>query len=94
MHEFPVQIARALRALRNAHRLGLLRGVRITAGAQACDAARSQHGTQYAGDAVPHLPLTGCTIARCSCKYSPIGSDQLRSSMLAESQRARLPERS
>jgi hypothetical protein len=94
MHESPVQIARSLRALRNAHRQGLLHGVSITAGSGACDAARSQQGALYAGDEVPRLPLAKCTVSPCACKYSPIGSDQLRNSMLAASQRAEIPERS
>lgn len=72
------QIARSLRAFRNAHKLGLLRGVRITPGPDACETARSQAGAEHAGNIVPRLPLAGCTRNHCECKYVPIGSAKLR----------------
>ena len=78
MRKTPSQIARSLRALKNAHRLGLLRGVRILPGRDACEAALTQFGVEYSGNAVPHLPLAQCTRERCECKYVPIGSDQFR----------------
>jgi len=78
MHKTPKQIARTLRAFRNAHRLGLLRSVRISPGPNACEAARSQYGVEYLGNVVPHLPLAQCTRANCECKYTPVGSEQLR----------------
>jgi hypothetical protein len=78
MHKTPKQIARSLRAFRNAHRLGLLGSVHITPGPVACEAARSQYGVQYLGNAVPRLPLVQCTRDRCECEYVPIGSDKLR----------------
>lgn len=72
------QIARSLRAFRNAQKLGLLRGVRIAPGPNACEVARAQAGTEHAGHVVPRVPLAGCTRIRCECKYVPIGSDKLR----------------
>ena len=78
MHKAPKQIAHSLRALRNAHRLGLLRSVRISPGPNACEAARSQYGIEYLGHLVPSLPLPQCTCDHCECKYVPIGSAQLR----------------
>ena len=78
MHRSPSQIARALRALRNAHRLGLLRGVRILPGRGACEAVLAQFGREYPANTVPHLPLPQCTRDRCECKYVPIGSKKLR----------------
>ena len=78
MHRSPSQIARALRALRNAHRLGLLRGVRILPGRDACEAVQAQFGSEYPGNTVPHLPLPQCTRDRCECKYVPIGSKKFR----------------
>ncbi len=78
MRKTPSQIARSLRALKNAHRLGLLRGVRILPGRDACEAALAQFGVEYSGSTVPHLPLAQCTRALCECKYAPIGSDQFR----------------
>ena len=42
MHKTPKDIARSLRVFRNAHRLGLLRCVRILPGKYACDAAMAQ----------------------------------------------------
>jgi hypothetical protein len=44
MHKTPSQIARWLRALQNARKLGLLRSVRIEPGPGACEAAQSQRG--------------------------------------------------
>lgn len=77
MHKSPNQIARTLRAFRNAHRLGLLRSVRISFGPDACDVARSQNGVEYMGNVVPRLPLAGCTRGLCDCKYVPSGTDHL-----------------
>lgn len=77
MHKFPKEIARALRSFRNAHRLNLLRCVRIAPGHGACDAAQSQTGIEYPGDAVPRLPLAQCARARCECNYEPVGSSRL-----------------
>ena len=77
MHKSPKEIARSLRAFRNAHRLNLLRCVRIAPGDGACDAARSQVGVEYLGGVVPRLPLAQCTRARCECDYVPVGSKGL-----------------
>jgi hypothetical protein len=79
MHRSPNQIARSLRAFRNAHRLGLLRSVRISFGADACAVVRSQEGIEYMGNVVPRLPLSGCTRGQCDCKYVPSGTDHLHS---------------
>lgn len=90
MHKNPKEIARSLRAFRNAHRLNLLRCVRITAGHGACDAARSQASIEYLGDAVPPLPLAHCTRTRCECNYEPVGSrrlDQLNANRKSSSKR-------
>lgn len=78
MHKYPSQIARALRALKNSQKLGLLRGVRILPGRAACAAALAQFGVEYSGNSVPGLPLAECTHDRCECEYVPIGSDKLR----------------
>ena len=78
MRKTPSQIARALRTLKNAQRLGLLRGVRVLPGRNACEAAIAQFGVEYSGNTVPHLPLAQCTRDRCECEYVPIGSDKLR----------------
>ena len=78
MHRTPTQIARSLRAFRNAHRQGLLRSVRIAPGSNACHAVQSQQGIEYSGDVVPRLPLPECTLAKCHCKYVPSGSSRLR----------------
>jgi hypothetical protein len=77
MHKTPSQVARALRALKNAQRLGLLRGVSILPGRNACEAAIAQFGIDYSGNTVPHLPLAQCTRDHCECKYVPVGSAQL-----------------
>jgi hypothetical protein len=77
MHKNPKEIARALRAFRNAHKLNLLRCVRIVSGDRACDAARSQAGIEYSGDIVPRLPLAQCTRVVCECDYEPSGSRRL-----------------
>ena len=77
MHKAPSQIARSLRAFRNARRLGLLRSVRISPGAHACEAARLQQGIEYMGDIVPRLPLAECTRGLCNCKYAPLGSSRM-----------------
>jgi hypothetical protein len=77
MHKYPKEIARSLRSFRNAHRLNLLRCVRIAPGHGACDAARSQAGIEYPGNVVPRLPLAQCTSLRCECNYEPVGSSRL-----------------
>jgi len=77
MHRYPRHIARSLRALRNAHKLGLLHGVRIVPGAQACSGAEAQRGTRYLIGALPRLPLADCECDRCECAYLPIGSAKL-----------------
>ncbi len=78
MHKTPAQIARSLRAFQKLHRLGLLRGVQISVGMEACEAAHSQIGIEYPGYTVPRLPLTPCTRDHCECQYKPIGSGQMR----------------
>jgi hypothetical protein len=78
MHKTPRQIARSLRAFRNAYRLGLLRHVRITPGRGACEAARTLHVIEYPGNAVPRLPLAQCSSDQCECKYQPVGTNKLR----------------
>jgi len=78
MHKTPSQIARALRRLRNAQRIGLLRGVFILPGRGACEAAKEQVNAIYSADKFPSLPLPRCTCDICDCKYRPIGSDKLR----------------
>ena len=78
MHKTPAQIARSLRAFRNAYRLGLLRSVRIVPGPKACDAACAQSSIEYLGNRVPRLPLPECTCIRCECDYMPAGTRRLR----------------
>jgi len=78
MHKSPSQIARSLRAFRNAQRLGLLRGVRILPGPNPCEAVVGQFGSEYPGNTVPRLPLLRCTLNRCECKYVAIGSEKFR----------------
>jgi hypothetical protein len=77
MHKTPKDIARSLRAFRNAHRLGLLRSVRISPGKHACEAAMAQDRMEYLGNAVPRLPLAQCTRALCECDYVPTGTEKL-----------------
>lgn len=91
MHKSPNQIARSLRAFRNAHRLGLLRSVHILFGSDACDAAQSQGGVEYIGNVVPRLPLAGCTRGQCDCKYVASGTDQLHRLDAVQKSRARPP---
>ena len=78
MQKAPKQIARSLRAFRNAHRLGLVRGVRVSPGRQACPEVLKQFGSEYATDRVPHLPLAQCSLAECQCKYVPVGTEKFR----------------
>ena len=78
MHKSPKQIARSLRAFRNAYRLGWLRSVRILPGPDACEVSRSQYGIEYLGNFVPRLPLAQCTRNHCECEYVPAGSEKLR----------------
>jgi hypothetical protein len=78
MHKTPSQIARWLRALQKARKLGLLRSVRIEPGPGECEAAQSQRGIEYLGNTVPHLPLAGCTRSLCECDYQPTGSALLQ----------------
>jgi hypothetical protein len=78
MHKTPKDIARSLRAFRNAHRLGLLRCVRILPGKHACEAAMLQDRMEYLGNAVPRLPFAQCTRALCECDYVPTGTEKLQ----------------
>lgn len=78
MHKSPPQIARLLRAFRQAHRFGLLRGVRILPGPIPCAGAVGLFGSEYPGNKVPRLPLRRCTRNRCECKYVAIGSEKFR----------------
>lgn len=91
MRKTPSQIARALRTLKNAQRLELLRGVRILPGRDACEAVLAQFGVEYSGNTVPHLPLAQCTRDRCECKYVPIGSDKLRRLDATEKSSSKVP---
>ena len=79
MHKSPKQIARSLRAFRNAQRMGLLRCVRIEPGLNACEAAQSQRDIEYLGNAIPRLPLAQCARAECECDYLPVGSKKFDS---------------
>ena len=72
MHKTPKDIARSLRAFKRAYKLGLLHHVCVIPGASACDAARSQRGVSYICNAVPRLPLGGCTREQCDCDYAPV----------------------
>ena len=78
MHKTPAQMARSLRALSNASRLGLLRTVRILPGPNACEMVVAQFGIDYLVTDLPRLPLGQCARDHCECKYVPIGSDKLR----------------
>ena len=78
MRKSPSQIARSLRALRNADRLGLVRGVRIVPGPNPCDMVLKQFANEYPADTLPPLPLSQCTHDRCQCKYVPVGSEKFR----------------
>ena len=78
MHKTPSQIARSLRALHKARKLGLLRSVRVAPGRNACETSRLQRDIEYLGDSVPGLPLAGCTSECCECDYRPTGSELLR----------------
>ena len=73
IHKTPKHIARSLRAFKKAHKLDLLQHVCIKPGTLACEAARSQRGVSYICNAVPKLPLQGCSRQQCSCDYAPIG---------------------
>ena len=79
MHKSPTQIARSLRAFRQAHRFGLLRGVRILPGPIPRAGVIGQFGSEHPGNKVPRLPLPRCTRHRCECKYVAIGSEKFRS---------------
>jgi len=66
MHKSPNQIARSLRAFRNAHRRW----------PDACDAARSQDGVEYMGMSFRVYRSPGVR-GQCDCKYVPSGTDHL-----------------
>jgi hypothetical protein len=89
MQKRPAQIARSLRAFRNAHRLRLLRYVRIAPGAGACDAVLLQHSVRYPGNLVPRLPLPHCTSDTCQCYYVPVGTEKLRQPLVRSKARVR-----
>jgi hypothetical protein len=78
MHKSPKDIARSLRAFKNARMLGLLRGVRIVPGLECCEAARAQKKVEYLGSTAPQLALAECTREFCACEYQPCGSELLQ----------------
>ena len=57
-------------------RAGLLRGVFILPGRDACAAAVEQFSAIYTGETVPPLPLAQCTCDHCECNYLPIGNGE------------------
>jgi hypothetical protein len=79
MQKRPAQLARSLRAFKNACRLGLLRHIQIAPGQKACRAAEVQSGVRYIGGGAPRLPLAECTIDDCQCAYVPAAKQKLRS---------------
>lgn len=42
----------------------------IKPGGNACEAAKNLEGKRFLHSDVPHLPLTDCSAAQCSCKYN------------------------
>ncbi len=43
--------------------------VSIRTGLIACDAARALHGERFLSDAAPLIPLKGCDVDGCQCKF-------------------------
>ena len=43
--------------------------VSIRTGLIACDAARALHGERFLSAAAPPIPLQGCDVANCQCKF-------------------------
>ena len=84
MHKDSSQIARTLSAIKNAYERGLLRGVFILPGRDACAAAVEQFSAIYTGETVPPLPLAQCTCDHCECNYLPIGNGESDRSDLSE----------
>ena len=78
IYKSPKDIARSLRAFKNARKLGWLRGVRIVPGPESCEAARAQQNIEYLGSNVHQLPLAECTLELCACAYQPCGSELLQ----------------
>ena len=78
IHKSPKDIARSLRAFKNAGKLGLLRGVRIVPGPGSCEAVRAQQNIEYLGSTIHQLPLAECTRELCACEYQPCGSESLQ----------------
>lgn len=44
--------------------------VSIEPGPRACAEAKSREGRRFLSTAAPMLPLRGCTLATCQCRYS------------------------
>ena len=89
IHKSPKDVARALRAFKNARKLGLLRDVRIVPGPASCEPACAQQNVDYLGSTVPQLPLAECTREFCTCEYQPCGSELLQRLNVA----GRMPEK-
>jgi len=77
MRAHPPQIARSLRAFRNARKLAQLLYVRIISGAKACDSAKLQIGVEYPDAGITTLSLAHCTSDKCECDYLPVGTRKL-----------------
>ncbi len=43
--------------------------VSIRTGLIACDAARALHGERFLSDAAPMIPLKGCDVDACQCRF-------------------------
>jgi hypothetical protein len=48
----------------------LYHAVSIEPGSRACAAARQQEGRRFLSAVAPILPLKGCTLATCQCRYA------------------------
>jgi hypothetical protein len=59
-----------LERCRQMERSGVARGATIT-GPMECGAAQGRRGRMYAPDHVPALPLFGCDLTECHCRYEP-----------------------
>lgn len=75
----PARLAEDLRrqsaALWHAHRLEILRGVRILP-SDGCEVSQAQKATVYAIGTLPGLPLDGCTRSpHCACFYGAVLKD-------------------
>ena len=63
------QVRQAGRHVEHSRIANLYHAVSIEPGSRACPEARKREGKRYLSASAPMLPLSGCTLSTCKCRY-------------------------